>query len=67
MGMGRDKRKAYKARKLIAASKVVEIHKPYEPANINNLSCVGNHDKDVFSDADWRAVARMMIRLRRMA
>ena len=64
MGMGRDKRKAYKERKLMAASKAV---KAYHPADINNLAIANNHDKNAFTDADWRAVARMMIRLNRLA
>lgn len=64
MGMGRDKRKAYKERKLMVASKAV---KAYKPADINNLAIANNHDKDAFTDADWRAVARMMIRLNRLA
>lgn len=65
MGMGRDKRKAYKERKLMAASKAV---KAYHPADINNnLAIANNHDNDDFTDADWRAVARMMIRLNRLA
>ena len=64
MGMGRDKRKAYKERKLLATSKAVKAHKP---ASFNDLAIANNHDKDAFSDADWRAVARMMIRLNRLA
>lgn len=64
MGMGRDKRKAHKERRLLAASKAV---KAYKPADINDLAIANNHDKDAFSDADWRAVARMMIRLNRLA
>lgn len=64
MGMGRDKRKAHKERRLLAASKAV---KAYKPADINDLAITNNHDKDAFTDADWRAVARMMIRLNRLA
>lgn len=64
MGMGRDKRKAHKERRLLAASKAV---KAYQPADINSLAIANNHDKDAFTDADWRAVARMMIRLNRLA
>lgn len=64
MGMGRDKRKACKERKLMAASKAVKV---YKPADFNSLAIANNHDKDVFNDADWRAVARMMIRLSRLA
>lgn len=63
MGMGRDKRKACRERKLMAASKAV---KAYKPANFNSLAIANNHDDD-FTDADWRAVARMMIRLNRLA
>ena len=64
MGMGRDKRKAYKERKLMAASKAVKTHKL---ADFNSLVIANNHDNDDFTDADWRAVARMMIRLNRLA
>lgn len=64
MGMGRDKRKAYKERKLMAASKAVKAHKP---ADFNSLAIANNHDNDDFTDADWRAAARMMIRLNRLA
>lgn len=64
MGMGRDKRKAHKERRLLAASKAVKAHRP---ANFNDLAIANNHDKDAFTDADWRAVARMMIRLNRLA
>ena len=64
MGMGRDKRKAHKERKLMAASKAVKAHKP---ADFNSLAIANNHDKDVFTDADWRSFARMMIRLNRLA
>lgn len=64
MGMGRDKRKACKERKLMAASKAVKAR---NPADFNSLAIANNHDKDVFNDADWRAVARVMIRLSRLA
>ena len=64
MGMGRDKRKAYKERKLMAASKAVKTHKP---ADFNSLAIANNYDNDDFTDADWRAAARMMIRLSRLA
>lgn len=64
MGMGRDKRKACKERKLMAASKAV---KALKPADFNSLAIANNHDNDDFTDADWRAVARMMIRLSRLA
>ena len=64
MGMGRDKRKAHKERKLMAAGKAIKAHKP---ADFNNLAIANNHDNDDFTDSDWRAVARMMIRLNRLA
>lgn len=64
MGMGRDKRKACKERKLMAASKAV---KAYKPTNFNSLAIANNYDNDDFTDADWRAAARVMIRLSRLA
>ena len=64
MGLGRDKRKAYKERKLMAASKAVKAHKP---ADFNSLAIANNHDNDDFTEADWRSFARMMIRLNRLA
>lgn len=64
MGMGRDKRKAYKERKLMAASKAVKAHKP---ADFNSLAIANNYSNDDFTDADWRSFARMMIRLNRLA
>lgn len=67
MGMGRDKRKAAKARKAAAKAAPVEVVR-YEHANINNLKVVNNPaPMDEFNDADWRAVARMIIRLERLA
>lgn len=67
MGMGRDKRKAAKARKAAAKAAPVKVV-PYEHININNLKAVNNPDPmDEFNDADWRAVARMVIRLERLA
>lgn len=67
MGMGRDKRKAAKARKAAAKAAPVKVV-AYEHANINNLKVVGNPaPMDEFNDADWRAVARMVIRLERLA
>lgn len=67
MGMGRDKRKAAKARKVAAKAAPVKVV-PYEHININNLKAVNNPaPMDDFNDADWRAVARMVIRLNRLA
>lgn len=67
MGMGRDKRKAAKARKAAAKAAPVKAV-PYEHLNINNLEVVNNPaPMNEFNDADWRAVARMVIRLNRLA
>lgn len=67
MGMGRDKRKAAKARKAAAKAAPVKAV-PYHHVNINNLKVVNNPaPMEEFNDADWRAVARVVIRLERLA
>lgn len=67
MGMGRDKRKAAKARKAAAKAAPVKAVS-YHHVNINNLKVVNNPAPvEEFNDADWRAVARMVIRLERLA
>lgn len=66
MGMGRDKRKAAKARK--AAAKAAPVKAVPYHVNINKLEVMNNPaPMDEFNDADWRAVARMVIRLERLA